>query len=401
MKKIFMLFAGLFFLLLSTTSVNALDVVLLITHDKAFFDKWDKVAVDTAPTLINSQQVFVKQELLIMPLIGDPAVNSDNQAKVGYAIQLVEPDGKIGFEKKDLKSIDSVINTPKIFRVSADYTKLSFDHQDKPGKYTIRVAVQDLVSGVTIIKEQQIELVEYKYEKYFTDYKGYKNWFNTYYRHPSPEKAIDGLIFYSKLPPADRDKGFPFASAFFSKIFNDNQYLIPFLLKEYQTQNNDTKIAILGILPYLEYDPGDFINNLPEKERQFYLAWAKACPQYPQAGFQPQFLKDAMIQASQLDMLWGTFMASGEYKPVRAIVDVLELGRYTGYFDKYTQSKQEEDQANAACDLVYRTAKWSLNSNKQQHQLVREYCYYIYEHEFLSKQVKSELAGILKTGNMQ
>ena len=94
-------------------------------------------------------------------------------------------------------------------------------------------------------------------------------------------------------------------------------------------------------------------------------------------------------------------MASGEYKPVRALVDVLELGRHTGYFDKYTQSKREEDQAKAACDLVYRTAKWSLNSNKQQHQLVRDYLYYVYHNEPISEQVKSELEEILGKETMK
>lgn len=99
--------------------------------------------------------------------------------------------------------------------------------------------------------------------------------------------------------------------------------------------------------------------------------------------------------SSQLDMLWGTFFASGEYKPIKQLVEVLELGQYKGNFNKYKESQDAAYEEKAALDLVYQVAKLSIDSNCRQDKLVRDYCNFIYENENLSPQAKQELKEIL------
>ena len=94
---------------------------------------------------------------------------------------------------------------------------------------------------------------------------------------------------------------------------------------------------------------------------------------------------------SQLDMLWGIFLASGSYKPIIKIVNTLELSEYKGYLNKYkTSDKAEDDRKKAIYDTIYQAANWSLKSNCSQYSLVKDYCNYIYENEKRMKSFEPE-----------
>jgi len=140
-------------------------------------------------------------------------------------------------------------------------------------------------------------------------------------------------------------------------------------------------------LTYSNIGTTDFFNSLKGDEKDTYLK-IKDTP-----------LKDingVITEASQLDMLWGTFMANGGYQPILKLIQTLDFSKYQGDLDKFKKSKQtSEDRQKAINNAIYNSLVWSLKSNYKQHVLVKEYCDWAVEFEKLSAIQKDELKKIL------
>lgn len=382
-------------LVLYIQPIYAEDSKLVLTHDKSVNDKWFRVRSEDIPFLVSVNQVFQGQDLLILLFFMQPGINANGEAKIYYDFKVTHPDGEILLEQKHVKVIDARILNKKTVRLSESIPIISL--RKEPGRYLVQVEVQDEVARTIQHHQQEIELMEYVYERYFQDENTYNIWMKGYYNNPTPEKLLDGLIFFSNLDSKIRTKAYPAAWGFYSKALNDNPYLITNLLKLYSAQSNDTKMMILSLLPYLEYDHSSFINQLNENEKRFYTAWQSRYLKYPVEGIQTKSIKfeDTVMIGSKLDMLWGTFFASGEYIHIKKLVEVLELAQYSGYFNQFKESKNTMLEEKAALDLVYQTVKWSIDSNYRQHKLVRDYCNFIYDNEELSPWVRQELMKIL------
>jgi hypothetical protein len=156
----------------------------------------------------------------------------------------------------------------------------------------------------------------------------------------------------------------------------------------YKTRDVKTKIYLLYLLTYANIAPVDFFNSLEGVEKETYLK------------IKDSSLADiygTIVDASQLDMLWGTFMASGSYQPILKLIQTLEYTKYQGFLDKYKKSEQTpEDRQNAMNNAIYNALVWSLKSNCAQHKLVRAYCEWAFQQEHLSEVQKKELKAILK-----
>ncbi len=257
--------------------------------------------------------------------------------------------------------------------------------------------MRDLTAGTVQTHAKTIEVKEYANDKYFSDFDTYATWFHTYYLSLAPKKAIDAMTFFAHADPDIRNKSFHQMNVFFGKLFSDNQYLIPYLLKSYQAQDADTKTVILATLPYIKHDFSSFISQLTDNEQLFYAKWLEQRLTYPDSGIAaPATLKEAIKTSYQLlDMLWSYFFASGEYRPIKQLVDVLDLAIYKGSLDKFKQTQSPADEGNAAKELIYKAARWSLESNIRQHKLVKDYSEFIYAKEDLSPQAKQELKEAL------
>lgn len=372
--------------------IYAADSILLVSSDKAINDRWSKVRVQDNPALITSGSVFQDQEVKIAVLVMGPGRDTNNQARVFYDVKILAPD-TTSIERKNLKAIDAKVPETNLIRISEQSLSLTFE---KPGKYDIQVTVRDLTANTVQTHKQTIEVKEYSYKKFFDDYRQFVIWVNTYYQNPTPEKVIDGVVFFAHLDPATRDKSSTYMLVYFGKLFSNNPYLIPHLLKSYAAQDTDTKVFILAMLPYVKYDFNEFMSRLDNNEKRFYAEWGKRSIPYPENNIQePVTMQDAIKASNQLDMLWSTFYASGEYRSIKQLVEVLRYGEFKGSFEKYKQTQAVADEKNAAMDLVYKAARWSIDSNVKQHKLVKDYCNYIYETETLSPVVKQELKEIL------
>jgi hypothetical protein len=372
--------------------IYATDSILLVTKDKAVSDKWFKIMAQDVPQFRSTSSIFQNQQIAVVVFYKEPSTDSTHQAKICFDLKIVFPDGN-STERKDIKVLDGKISEAKMVRLSEEIPYLTFD---EPGTYQIQVSVRDIKAKTMQIHKKTIEVKEYSNNKYFNDINTFSIWMNTYYQSLTPEKIIDGMLFFAHGDPKIRNKSFPQVSVFFGKTLSDNQYLIPYLLKIYPEQDNDTKIMILGTLPYIKHDYSEFINHLPDNEKRFYFEWQNQNIQYPDSGIkEPTTIKKSIRICYQMDMLWSYFFASGEYQPIKQLVEVLELGKFKGGLEKYTQTNSSVDEENAAKELVYKAARWSIETNIKKHRLVKDYCEFIYTQENLPPRAKQELKEIL------
>lgn len=212
-------------------------------------------------------------------------------------------------------------------------------------------------------------------------------WFEKYYENPKPESALSYYLYYSQSSLSDKESSFWPIFSVFSEIFKNNSYLLPSIVKCYKNQDLKTKFFFLYLITYSNIGTDDFFNSLTGDEKDAYLKIKDA----PMPN-----IYDTISDPSQLDMLWGTFMANGSYKPILKLIQTLDYTRFQGDLDKFKKSKQtEDDRQKAINNAIYNSLVWSLKSNCKQHELVLSYCKWAYQYENLSEVQRGELKNIV------
>ena len=108
------------------------------------------------------------------------------------------------------------------------------------------------------------------------------------------------------------------------------------------------------------------------------------------------FLQVEVDNPNVLDALWSYFFATGKAEPIRKTISALNYADYDGSLEAYkTSKKTEEDKRKAFLESVYKSARWSLESNIKQHHLVGEICGNILEQNKLTNNEQLWLGVIL------
>lgn len=377
------------FLMLICTNAYAVDGKIITTIDYALSDKWYNTNPESIVKVNNTGTVFREQDFILAIMITGYNVNADNKANLVYDIEITRPDGKIYESIKDIPAIENKKVNPEYVLMSEGKLKIFFE-SDKPlGKYDIKVTLKDLVSKEEKQLSGKIELQEYKGVTGIDSMDELENWMQGYYQSPSPEKAIHAYLFYASNKASGNDTSFAPAFTYFLHVVNNNRYLLPHVIRIYPEQDLKTKIYLIYLLRYADYDASDFLSKLEGKEKEVYEG-IKDKPY----GIDPY---DSIEDAAQLDMLWGEFFATGSIKPIKRLIHVLEYRKYSGSMKHYKslEDPTPEERKKAEYELIFHAAIWSLKGNCSQHELVHRYCIHVLRHIKLNDDVKSTLQYIL------
>jgi hypothetical protein len=379
----------LFILAVLACSQNSycLNAQLIITPDLNFEDEWYRTESETVPTFSTIVTVCKKQYVTIVHTFDDFKLDSNKKANITFDIQVLSPDNTIHFEQKNITASNHKMENKNKIQMSETNIKFCFEEPDKYGTYTIISKLTDHISGLSSINAKKIELSEFNQEKYFNSDDEYSNWMNKYYMNPSPEKAVDAYIYYSNSKLNEKESGFMPTLTFFLTVFNNNQHLIPIIKDEYSKQNLKTKIYIIWLLKYLDYDSEKFLSSLTGDEKKVFEEIKNN---------RIPLNTDVVNSGTHLDIQWATFSATGKFEPIKKIIDSLELSKYSGAVDAYKNSnKTEKDRQEAMFDATFQAARWSLTSNIEKHDLVKNYCIYYFINDQQSDDVKLWLGVIL------
>jgi hypothetical protein len=163
--------------------------------------------------------------------------------------------------------------------------------------------------------------------------------------------------------------------------------LLPQITDCFVKQDLKTKIYLLYLLRYSGIGTADFYEQLEGDEKKTYLKLKDS----PDKDFYGEITNPA-----QLDMLWGTFNASGSYEPILKLIQTLDYEKYQGALDNFKKSQQTEEDRNLALkNAIYNSLVWSMKSNARQHELVKAYLVWAIENEALSEIQKKELKNLI------
>jgi|SRR5208282_113733 hypothetical protein len=178
-------------------------------------------------------------------------------------------------------------------------------------------------------------------------------WMMHYYQHPQPDITVSAIEFMSREGTLSKAAAQPPIAAFLAQVFAQN----PEKVQGWQTRlsaggEDESRMMALafwisGNEPLLKAMAGGPSASVAEYAKKLLSDRA------------PDLLKDEITNAGFLDMLWGSFFATGDEQYVLRIISAVPLAKTEGDVTKM---------------LIGGAARWSLTSNAVQHPKVMEIC---------------------------
>ena len=290
----------------------------------------------------------------------------DGNVKIYYDLEITSPDNSVYLSNTNIKALDMNISQKNIL-MAEEQLKICFEPEDMYGIYQINITIHDEIGQLNYTLSANIELLENIEGGEFNNDEEYSEWMMNYYKNPRPQDAIDAYQYYIQSEMSQNDNSFPPMLGFYKEIFQDNLYLLDRVIKEYDNYNLRSKIFFTHLLYYLNHEKSNtFLESLTGKGLWVYNELQQCDREY---------ITDPIVNPMQLDYLWGSFFAAGKYEHIITLVNALSLVNSN--------------------PIIHGATRWSISSNCNQHELIRNYCEYIYAYESLSQTARDELGSIL------
>ncbi len=235
----------------------------------------------------------------------------------------------------------------------------------------------------------QIESFETGSKKMFKDGKEYSDFVQTYYRQPNPARLLPALQFMiADQTKSARQGQAEMLAAFVSAAVASD----PVAAKDFQnrlsTQPPLTQALGLLVLRSAGCDISDSLKAMSPEDRDKFSSLSPLQDPFDLTPTQDLF--------QHLDMMWVTFGATGQIKPVQTIATVLEWRKDYEDFDKLRKSPDHPSTLTPSITrgVTYMAAGWSLGSFQRTDPLVADYIEYLLASQNVSQAVKTELTGL-------
>ncbi len=354
------------------------DFVFAVTLQSDTLDWWDRVPSNTGPSIDLVTQVFRGQRILILPIIGGYAVDGQGNYDMQYGLKMRRPNGK---EESIFEEIPIKGNTPNSahMQLPQQFAVNYFEDSDEDGDYSFTVVARDNLTKKEVSHAHTVKLQPWsQLDDPALSQKEMKNGFFQY-QHDRDARWLwqsflaDKMTFWQN----DAPNGINYAiSSFYKNAFAAQPDLFNQLVARFEKASPKQRLNIIH-LNYL-LGAGKIPENAMNPEERSYLA---------QLAPLPDPYKE-IASAGDLDVLWGEFFATGNYKPIRRMVDA---------FDFIDAAKEEAtDRATLEKGAIFKAALWSLQSNSKRIPLVRQYLGAVLEREKLSDRTGAILYTFLK-----
>ena len=398
MKKINIIFLFLFAFAISDIFAVECRINTTLLYD--YNDQWHNIPEGRPPFLPVVKSVVKKQYFDVHVFLWK-FKTADNKADCTYKIKIIKPDGKIYYSSKELVAYKgkfagtSVLKTPGKLQIC-------FEAKDPLGKYQIETVVYDKIAKTQASAKCLIELKampeKYAHLKIGFDKKNKPELATNYYRNPQPEKLIPFFLGLCQLQEDlvkaqkyDKKKRHAcnLMMAFCYYTFKNNKYLIPSLIRAVEPYGIFYKRNLVFLLHNLNMLDEKLYKELGDQAQKFAAKLKQASNPF-------EFGK--VRYSEQEDILWAQFFATGKYLPIKKLAEVMtqlssnmSIKRY-----KSLKTKTVKDKKQLYEWIIALAARWSLQSNAIQHNLVFYYCETLYMRDIKNRFLKACLDGILQ-----
>jgi len=335
--------------------------LLLIGNEKEFFNRW-KTPSETVKFETVSE--INRGESFITPIIFSGCyVNKSGNCMVNAALKVLRPDGAIYADMAQIEIWENKPPPPKgILELGVGYLKVIIEPEDPEGTYTVQAKVTDNVKKSSFVLTRTFSVssnIEAKPNKQLGDeaIKELGQWFTYYYKTPHSERDVENIYKMFEAGFFNKPSAVAPLIMFLAEFFRQNESMIPNWEKALHEIPQDDNFYLLHSLWQANTDNAlKALNNWPEIQSDKII---KKIKEHPPVDLETIEINSPAI----LDMLWATFMASGNTFYVERIISSLSLP---------TDSKEKNQRINNL--LIVGAVKWSLSSNAMQHELVLKTC---------------------------
>jgi len=375
-------------LTLCTTALAApFSFTFLITQQDPSMDWWYAVPQGFAPQLSQTEKVHRNEYFQIIPIFENYKTDLGGTASIVFDIKVRRPDGTVDLHLEKLEGHIGLADAQEPLAAQA-VVNTRFDQGDPLGVYSIEVTAIDKVVNHTNRMNRSLEVVDFEVES--LNKKEREQLFVSYPTSPSPSRALAAFL---QTEQAFIDEDYePIWSAiwFFKTVFENNEFLIPHLVKEYGFSTPKQKQDIILLLILL-----DEADELPRLSAEM-----TGVKRLLEAGRVPDPY-DEITMPKQLDMLWAEFFATGKVKPIKHIADSLGLVEYVGTLERIEAGELDKNELSVyregMLEAVFQSALLSLKENCKNTPLGKQYCIGLLLSDELEKPAASTLAMLLQS----
>ena len=374
---------------------------LIISTQDPEFDAWLKMPKNAVPQISTVKKVSFGEKFALFPLIRNAAAKN-GAFKLKYTITAAAPDGKritivenADFEgKKDAQG--GIIACP-------DIIEIKFDRKYQPGKYAFTISATDEIARKTASNSACVEVAQWEPPTPITDEAELEKAFRTFSIKPSPE-LLYAMYFSDKLEleqkPAPYNLNFTIIG-FFKAAFIRFDFLADELTLKIAALKNIDRSKLILISRFMGKHP---IKNehLTDAEIKYQEALYRAEIPNPYENWHK------VLASAQIDMLWGEFYATGAYRPLRRIMNLLMNENESLYAQKLLKEKRrpktDSEWNKFTMGVLHLLAVKSILRNAGESDLADQYCVWAYENKDLpeeSMKVMERYFDDAKTENSQ
>lgn len=140
----------------SYKSKNGFGIGLHMTDDESIYENWQK----PEPPKINVTSKAIRNKpFTTLMIFSNPGIDSESNADVTADMRVINPDGTIALDKKDLEIWKRKYTTPRNHaQIALGSIQVIFNDEDQDGVYRIEAIVKDRIKGVTLDLKTDITL---------------------------------------------------------------------------------------------------------------------------------------------------------------------------------------------------------------------------------------------------
>jgi hypothetical protein len=378
------------FSLLLPVTASAIDILAIPMATDPDMNAWQYVPAGSEPTLYPTKRVYRGQPFRLLVLGKDYATDSQNNVDITYTIQGFSPNESPLFDRNSqLELFKGVVSSDKLLLLSRQFPLLDFAATDPIGTYRFLITAHDVLADTTSSSTAKITLALISDRTEFSSKEEFSSWIENYYRAPDPGRAITALLQYLQPDSTDSIKQAAMLT-FLTTIIQNNTFLWSHLKKIYIESDLPDRKKILLISALSDLQDEQFFTSVEPELIEFYNDALKIDLLIP---------TDRPVLATEVDILWAEFMATGTLAPIRKLVGALALVSTKDSQEIIAASQAvmtPELEKNAKLEEVYHIALSSLVNNGERHSLVKQYLGYIYENDKLTPTIKSQIKDILE-----
>lgn len=342
---------------------NELKVEIIVSESPSFISEWIGSRYSHSPRITRIKEIEQEKMFYMAVIVGGYSLDDNSSTDITGDFMLLGPDGSVSLEDKNIfkHKVEMEQDHATGFIMLDPTLDIVLEEGDPQGFYTIKITVHDNTLDKESTNQYRLKLIARpkgpRRSPIFNFHNDFTKWMTYYYLNPEPSKLPAVIKYYANSSLYNKVNSRLPVTTFFAAILKDNDALLEKVYQSISDTSPDSLQTVFLRTIWLIDSPRSkeiLAEVSPSWESNENKKQIKEITETPA----PNVLIDPIIDASQLDMLWSIFLATGDSKPIKRIISTLNF----------------VDDQDIMQVMIGKAAIWSLGSNAKQHKLVYEIC---------------------------